>query len=147
EALGPRIQSLPGVRQAVGSLMDVVAFEEYDLFAVIVNGWAPDSPVLDQVRTVAGRRLRAGDQQKVMLGEIVAKNLGKKVGDKVALYAEEFEVIGIFESFSIYESGAIFMLLSDQQRLMDRPHKVTGFVVESEYPDDPEAVLRIARQI
>ena len=35
--------------RVIGSLMDLVAFEQYDLFMVMVNGWPLDSPVLDRV--------------------------------------------------------------------------------------------------
>lgn len=147
EALHPKIEALPHVRQVIGGLMDVVAFEKAGLFAVIVNGWAPDCPVLEREKIISGRRLEAGDTHKVMLGDILANNLRKKVGDTVELYAEPFEVIGIFESFSVYESGAVFMLLSELQRLMDRPGKVTGYVVETDSPGNPEVVNEVRREI
>src|SRR6187455_3459869 len=44
--IGDQIRKLPGVREVIGSLMDMVTFEEQDLFMVIVNGWEPDCPVL-----------------------------------------------------------------------------------------------------
>ena len=56
--LGDRIRHLPGAGQVIGGLMDMVAFEDHDLYMVIVNGWEPDCPVLDFVKTIAGRRLR-----------------------------------------------------------------------------------------
>ena len=33
--------------------MDMVAFEDQDLFMVIVNGWEPDCPVLDRVQLLS----------------------------------------------------------------------------------------------
>ena len=110
--------------------MDMVAFEEHDLFAVIVNGWAPDCPVLSAVPLVAGRRLEAGDSHRVMLGQVLAKNLGKQVGDSIDLYGESFQVVGVFDSFSVYENGAVFILLDELQRLTNRPGHVTGFLIE-----------------
>src|SRR6476469_3297513 len=102
-SVGDQIRKVPGVRQVIGSLMDLISFEEQDLFMVIVNGWEPDSPVLDRVRVLKGRRLRAGDGRAVMLGRILAANLGKHTGDHVPIYGQAFEVVGEFESFSIYE--------------------------------------------
>ena len=114
--------------------MDMVAFESRDLFMVIVNGWEPDCPVLDRVKVTEGRLLRAGDKNCVMLGRILAANLGKKPGDSVDVYSQPFRVVGVFESFSVYENGAVFMLLNDLQRQMDRPGQVTGYIVQANPP-------------
>ena len=146
-ALGDRIRKLPEAGQVIGGLMDMVAFEDRDLFMVIVNGWEPDCPVLDRVQVTDGRRLRAGDKNCVMLGRILAANLGKKAGDVVDVYSQPFRVIGVFESFSVYENGAVFMLLDDLQRQMDRPGQVTGFIVQANPAGDRAATAALARQI
>lgn len=143
---GDRMKQIPGVQEVIGSLMDMVAFEDKDLFMVLVNGWEPDCPVLDRVHLLTGRRLRIGDGRAVMLGRILAANLGKQAGDHVQLYGQEFEVVGVFESFSVYENGAVFMLLGELQRQMDRPGEVTGFIVNST-DKRPPAVAAIRRQI
>jgi putative ABC transport system permease protein len=143
---GDQIRAIPGVHDIVSGLMDMISFEDHDLFMVIVNGWEPDSLVLDRVRVTSGRRLRIGDRRHVMLGRILAANLGKKSGDRVSLYGQEFEVIGIFESFSVYENGAVFMLLDELQRQMDRPGEVTGFVVMTK-TRQPASIARVREQI
>ena len=143
---GDRMRKIPGVKEVIGSLMDLVAFEDKDLYMVIVNGWDADSPVLDRVHRLSGRRLQAGDKRSVMLGRILAANLGKKAGDHVQLYGQDFEVVGIFESFSVYENGAVFMLLDELQRQTDRPGEVTGFVVNAA-DKRPASVAAIRRQI
>jgi putative ABC transport system permease protein len=145
-SLGDQLRNISGVQEVIGSLMDMVAFEENDLFMVIVNGWEPDCPVLDRVHLLAGRRLQAGDGRAVMLGRIVAANLGKQVGDHLQLYGQDFTVVGIFESFSVYENGAIFLLLDELQRQMDRAGEVTGFVVNAK-DKRPSSVAEIRRQI
>ena len=93
-SFGDQIRKIAGVKEVIGSLMDMVAFEDHDLFMVIVNGWEADCPVLDRVRMVSGRRLQAGDGRSVMLGRILAANLGKKVGEHVKIYGQDFEVVG-----------------------------------------------------
>ena len=127
--------------------MDIVALERFDMFAVIVNGWRADCPVLDQVTIVEGRRLQPGDRGRVMLGKVLADNIGKHVGDTIEFYAEQFEIVGIFDSFSVYETGAIFVLLDELQRLMDRPRKVTGYVVQATRPGDAAAVEELRKCI
>jgi putative ABC transport system permease protein len=146
-ALGDRLRALPEVREVIGGLMDLIAFEDRGLFMVIVNGWEPDCPVLDRVQITAGRRLCAADRQAVMLGKILATNLGVQPGDSLEIYSQPFQVVGVFESFSVYENGAVFMLLEDLQRQMDRPGQVTGFVVQSRAHGDVQATRRLCREI
>src|SRR4051794_30737599 len=145
-SVGDQIRKIPGVEQVIGSLMDMVSFEEQDLFMVLVNGWEANSPVLDRVHVLTGRRLRDGDKRTVMLGRIVAANLNKHAGDHLQIYGQDFEVVGEFESFSVYENGGVFMLLDELQRQMDRPGEVTGFVVNSA-DKRPAAVAKIREKI
>jgi hypothetical protein len=37
------------VREIIGGLMDMVSFEDQDLFMVIVNGWEPECSVLYRI--------------------------------------------------------------------------------------------------
>jgi putative ABC transport system permease protein len=141
---GDKLKRIPRVQQVIGGLIDMVAFEDQDLFMVIANGWEVDCPVWDRIKILSGRRLHEGDLKAVMLGKILAANLGTTTGDRIQLYGQDFEVVGVFESFSIYENGAVFLLLDELQRQMDRPGEVTGFVVTTDdrRPDTIEAVRR-----
>lgn len=56
-------------------------------------------------------------------------NLGKRVGDTISIYDEDFLVAGIFESFNTFENGAVFVPLRELQRLMGRDGFVTGFIL------------------
>ena len=141
-----QLRRIPGVSEVIGSLMDLVSFEDQDLFMVIVNGFEADNPVLDRVTIRSGRRLETGDRRAVMLGRILAANLGKHTGDRIQVYGQEFEVIGEFESFSVYENGAVFMLLDELQRQMDRPGEVTGFIVKSA-DKSPAAIAALEQKI
>lgn len=145
-SVGDQLRKLPGVTEVIGSLMDLVSFEDHDLFMVIVNGWAPDCPVLDRVHILSGRRIQSGDGRAVMLGRILAANLGKHAGEHVQLYGQDFKVVGIFESFSVYENGAVFMLLNELQHQMDRPGEVTGYVIHAA-DKRPTAIAELRRRI
>jgi putative ABC transport system permease protein len=144
--VGDQIRAMPGVREVTGALMDMVSFEEQDLFMVIVNGFEPSSSVFDRVHILAGRRLRAGDRRVVMLGRILAANLGKHTGDHVQIYGQDFEIVGEFESFSVFENGAVFMLLDELQLPMDRPGEMTGYIVKSA-DKRPAAIAEIRKKI
>lgn len=145
-SVGEQIRKIPGAREVVGGLMDMVSFEEHDLFMVIVHGLEPTSSVLKRVNLLAGRRLAAGDRRAVMLGRILAANLGKHTGDHLQIYGQDFQVVGEFESFSVYENGAVFMLLDELQRQMDRPGEVTGYIVKAA-DKRPAAVAELRQKI
>ncbi len=132
ESLGDSMRALPGVKQVIGGIVDVVSFQQYDLMYVIVNGWAADVPLFDDLKLLSGRRLRAGERGNVMLGKVLAANLGKDVGDTVDLFGRDFNVVGVYESFNVYDNGAVIMLLDELQLLTDRPHQVTGFTVQAD---------------
>ena len=72
----------------------------------------------------------------MIIGKVLAANLGKKVGDSIKIYDTPVEVIGIFESTSVFENGSIATLLSDMQDFMDRPHRVTGLIIRTNIPKD-----------
>ncbi len=142
ESIGERLAKLPGVARVVGGMMDVASFEEGSLIGVSVNGVPFDSPMVRNLTVLEGRKLRQRDAGAVMLGKILARRLGKKPGDRVEMETEDFQVVGVYESNNVYENGAVVMLLSEMQRLMDRPGKVSGFMVIMEDSEDQEAAVR-----
>jgi len=148
QQVGAEIRKLPGVRAVSPGLMDVVSFPEANLTSVLLQGWSADSFLFDNLKMLNGRRVNTGDDKGVMLGMVLAQNLGKKTGDTLEIASRQFEVVGVFESFSHYENGAAVMLISSLQTLMDRPNQVTGFqVVLENAPDKPELIRRVRREI
>ncbi len=147
ESWGERIRRLPGVREVIGGLVDVVSFEEAGLFVVLVNGWTPECSLFDRLKILSGRRLTDSDRRKLLLGTVLAANLGKGVGDVVDLYGQTFEVAGVFESYNVYENGAIVMLLGEMQQMTDRPREVSGFTVEAEPAAGSVAIAAIKQRI
>jgi putative ABC transport system permease protein len=148
QQVGTQIHGISGVRAVSPGLMDVVSFEEANLPSVPLQGWAADSFLFDGLKLLSGRRLEAGDDKGVMLGMVLAKNLGKKTGDTLEIANREFEIIGVFESFNVFENGSVVMLIHALQTLMDRPDQVTGFqVVLDDAPDKKEMIGRVRREI
>jgi putative ABC transport system permease protein len=136
EAMGDDIKKLQYVSDALAGLVDAVSFEDHNLLAVIVNGWRADSPLFKDRTIVSGRLPTAEDHHKVIVGKVLAANLGKKVGDSIRIHDTPVEIIGVFESTSVFENGSIATLLSDMQEFMDRPHRVTGFIIRTSIPKD-----------
>lgn len=138
EAIGAKIRQQPGVRDVTAGLVEVVSFEEMDMFGVLVRGLSDDSFMLKDMNIVSGRPLAPDDTQAVILGKVLAKNLQKKVHDTIEVFEDEpFEVVGIYESFTMFENGSMVMPLPELQRLMDRQGEVTAFLIVAEYSDGP----------
>jgi putative ABC transport system permease protein len=129
EKLARRLAAMPGVAQVVPALTDVVSLGEEGLIGIPVNGWPAKSHVWDSLRIVDGRRLKADDRGCVLLGNLLAQNLEKRVGETVEIEMKEFNVVGVYESASVYEGRAALVLLQDLQRLMDRAGQVSEFMV------------------
>jgi putative ABC transport system permease protein len=126
--LGDKIRALPGVKDVLPGLVDVLSFSDYGIYSVILQGWVPETAAFEHLKMESGRMLTRKDRKAVMLGTLLAKNLGKKVGDTIDLLEDEqFTIVGIYESFNVYENGAMIIPLDQLQRIMDRPNQVTGF--------------------
>ena len=148
QSMGERIRQIPGVKDVILALADVISFEDVGLYGVLVQGWVPESRIFDHITVLEGRTLKRGEAGVVMLGSILAKNLGKAVGDEVKLFeAEQFRVVGIYKSTTVFEDGACIISLAELQRLMDRPNQVTGFSVVLDRPIGPGTVERVRREI
>ncbi len=139
-----RLRQIDGVADVAPSLMDTVAFEDKNLASVLVNGWEPESLLFRGIRILEGRPLRRGDDKVVMLGRVLALNLGKKVGDTLDVSGETFRVVGIFESDSLFENGALIMPLKTLQKMMGREGQATGLVITAKSSD--AAVLDALRR-
>ncbi len=132
DSLKEPLEKVQGVKQVVGGLLDTINFRDANLLGVLLNGWPPDSPLFTRLTVLSGRQLQAGDSDKIIIGRVLAANLGKKVGDTIELYGSiPYEVIGIYESPIVFENGGSVVLLSDLQKLMNRndPPEVTGFTI------------------
>lgn len=144
--VGPKVRAVPGVADVAPSLMDTVSFEDRNLVSVLANGWEGGSRLFRGVRVLEGRALRPGDGRVVMLGRVLRLNLGKAVGDDLAVAGVSFRVIGVFESDSLFENGGLIVPLSELQTMMGRPGQVTGFVVAAG-SSEPGDVAALARRI
>jgi putative ABC transport system permease protein len=147
--LGPKIAALPGVENVVGGLVDMLTFEQDNIMGALINGWPADCTLWGRLTfEPKSRRLQKGDERKVIMGKILAANMGKKVGDTIELYGTEpFEIVGIYDSPIIFEKGGMVVLLEELQRLMDRPDEVTGYTIVAKKPMSDEQLGALVKQI
>lgn len=129
QALGDRIRKLPGVSEVIPGLIDVISMDNGRIPSVVLQGWIPESAVFDHLTVLEGRMLNRYDTKAVMLGTVLARNLGKGVGDKIQLVEDGdfYDVIAIHETHNVFENGALVIALPELQQLMDRKGQVTGY--------------------
>jgi putative ABC transport system permease protein len=126
ESVGAKLRSLPQVASAVPMIMNLMDLTPE--VNALVYGMPADSYELDPLTILQGRRFRDGEPE-VILGEILAENLGKKAGDSLDIQGAAFHVVGVFRGGSALEAGAALMPLRQLQKLADLGGKVTAFHV------------------
>ena len=128
ESVGAKLRALPMVEDAQPMILNMLDITP-DVNA-IVYGYPADSYELDSLTLLSGRKFRDGAPE-IMLGELLADNLGKKPGDKMEIQGETFEVVGVFRGGSALETAAALMLALHQlQELADIGPKATAFHVK-----------------
>ncbi|MCI0682853.1 MAG: ABC transporter permease [Gemmataceae bacterium] len=148
EALGERMRKVPGVRAVEPTLIDLVTFEQAQLVAVYVFGLKVDSRLIDKTRLLQGRFVRSGDHRKAMMGNMLARSLGKKAGDTVEIEGEPFEIVGVYDSYNMIEANGAMVPIHELQELMGRHNQVTTFLIFlDDVPDKVAAVERVKQEI
>lgn len=130
-ALAASIQKHAGVDQVMGRIYfsGLLNNGKRDL-SIIGEGVEPDKETTlgSFIMISEGRHLKDTDREGILLGQGVAKTLGLKPGDRVtlvlsaaegAMNTQDFEVIGIFQSFSKdFDARAVRIPLAAAQELM-----------------------------
>jgi putative ABC transport system permease protein len=126
ESSGATLKSLPLVAQAtpvIFNLMDLTT----DVNA-LAFGWKADSYEFDSMQILSGRHIRDG-QAEVMLGDLLADDLKKKVGDTLEIQSSPFTVCAIYHGGSGLQADAVIMPLDQLQKLSSLQGKVSTFDV------------------
>jgi len=126
ESAGAVLRGIPQVARAAPMIINMMAVSPE--VNTLVYGWKADTFEFSALNILQGRKFQDG-QQEVMLGELLAGSLNKKVGDTLDLQGSTFRVVGIFRSGSALEDGAIIMPLDQMQGLSEMQGKVTAYHV------------------
>jgi putative ABC transport system permease protein len=146
ERIGPKIAAIPGVRRVTAGLVEFVDMQRGEsTLSAIINGWTLGGSQFDDLTMLSGRELRSGERRKIILGKILAENLKKQVGDFVEIQRYQFEIVGIYQSFTPHENGGGVVPLTELQELMLRRGSVTGFTVVLESAENKEEMLELVR--
>jgi putative ABC transport system permease protein len=142
ESVGEKLRALPFVAAAdpvIVNLMDLTPEVN-----ALVYGWPARSFEMDTLTVLQGRAFQ-DDKPEVMLGEVLAENLGKKPGEMMDIQGSPFLVAGVFRGGSALEAGAAVLPLGQLQKISDLGGKVTAFHVHLRKgpggEPDPQRVL------
>src|SRR5262249_55224538 len=107
-----------------------------------------DSPMFDYLRIQKGRKLIADDQNKVIIGRDLARQINKSVGDEIELYGtEKLEIVGIFFSNVTIENLTIVAPLKTVQTLTHHPGEASSIGIIVNDPADKAAIDDLCNQV
>jgi putative ABC transport system permease protein len=126
QGLQGKLRAVPVVDMAepmIFNIMDITPEVNAIMF-----GWLDNSYEFNSLTFTSGGPFHNG-KPELILGEVLAKNLNKKVGDTVDLQGSTFTVTGIFHGGTALEVGAVILPLDQMQQLSSLQGKVSGFHV------------------
>lgn len=91
----------------------------------IVFGWLDDTYEFNSLTFTSGSRFHNG-KPEVIIGDTLAHNLSKKVGDPLVMQGSTFTVAGIYHGGTALEAGAVILPLDQMQQLSSMQGKVSG---------------------
>lgn len=145
-----KIEQVPGVKLLAPNMVATAdSPDDASDSLILVQGWEPGSVLMEDMEILKGRWYTADESRVVVLGTQFAESIDKTVGDSVELDGAEFEVVGVFRSFNVYENGSIIMPLEEMQSWKGETGKVTGFalVLEDDVKHDEEKIQAVIDQL
>jgi len=126
-----RIRQLPGIKDVAGAMVEFLSTrtKSGNDMQSIVFGWKPETFQFEKFAVEKGRLLKTGDDKVANIGSVMAKNLGKDVGDDIELLDERFKIVRIFSTYNTFENGGIILPLNAMQKLLLRRNSVSGFAI------------------
>jgi putative ABC transport system permease protein len=126
EALAPRLRAVPVVDRVQPMMYNIMDLTPE--INAIVFGWQADSYEFDSLTFTSGGRFHEA-KPEIILGELLARNLNKKVGETVEMQGAGFLVTGIYHGGTGLEAAAVIMPLDQLQQISSLQGKVSSFHV------------------
>ncbi|WP_335645298.1 ABC transporter permease [Methanobacterium subterraneum] len=120
------LKNFQGVDDAVGVLI-VNRVVGGDLFTVM--GIEKQSLTVGEINIIDGNEFSENGDE-IIIGKRASPSLNKTVGDTVKLFSQEFKIVGIFETGSMWEDAGSFMSLPLLQELAEKPDEVSMIFVK-----------------
>lgn len=129
------IAKIPGVKRAVGALLDT-SYYDADNPVLIEVGLATEDQAPFGVNILDGTSYRPDSSDEVMLGYVLAKTIGKNVGDTITFGDRSYRVTGIYSTTVSFGNSTLMYPLADLQGRLRLSGQVSlGFVQVAEGAD------------
>ena|GEM_PF-209171 len=138
-SLADRIRAIPGVSGVSPGLLELIDYsknsnsEDRNVISVLVQGWEPGTFLMDELKFIEGGPYASDDKKVALLGKTISQSIDKHVGDTVIIQREKFKVVGVYQSYNVFENGAITVPLKQLQEVMFRENSATGFSVRLDH--------------
>ncbi|HZP19045.1 MAG TPA: ABC transporter permease [Bauldia sp.] len=134
QGVAAQLAKVEGVAAASPVLVNVTSAD--DNASIVVAGWPDGSPLWQGVTLLGGRIPQPG-KWEVVLGNVIADGLGKKVGDTISLVDQPYTVVGIGSFTTALNQNIALVPLPGLQELLGREDTVTLIEVQLARPLDP----------
>jgi ABC-type antimicrobial peptide transport system permease subunit len=144
EQVGQALAGLSGVKEVSEMVYTFAATDGAPYF--IVYGYDPEGFAIEHFKIIEGEPLsrhasgRGG--KPLLLGKVVADDLGKRVGDTFRLYESVYRIVGIYETGQPFEDGAAVISLEYAQAITGKPRQVSAFLLKVREDADLEQLQR-----
>ena len=143
--LEPAIAAIPGIKGVGGELVMFAPVDgEYQFLAV---GMSDTSYFWPAMPVAEGRKPAKGERHVVMIGESVAKALGKRSGGELTIFDQKVKIVGITGYQAAVNRGVIVLRLQDLQELSFRADQVTVFHIVLDPGLDADAIAAVRKKI
>jgi putative ABC transport system permease protein len=122
ESAADKLKTLPVVAQATPMIYNVMDLTPE--VNALAYGWKADSYEFQSLQLLSGKPFHDG-QAEVMLGDLLAENLHKRVGDTLQIQGTPFRVCAVYHGPSALEAGAVILPLDQLQILSSLQGKVS----------------------
>jgi ABC-type antimicrobial peptide transport system permease subunit len=148
ETVGEVLSGLSGVKDVSEMVYTFAATDGVPYF--IVYGYDPNGFAIRHFKIVEGESLARHSGQRggkpLLLGKVVADDLGKGVGDTLRLYEVVYRIVGIYETGQPFEDGAAVVRLQDAQAITGKPRQVSAFLLKVREGTDVEQLRKRIEQ-
>jgi putative ABC transport system permease protein len=118
-----KVRAVPLVEEATPLIFNIMDLTPE--VNAIVFGWLDDTYEFNSLTFTSGGRFHNGKPEAI-IGDTLARNLNKKVGDPLEMQGSTFTVVGIFHGGTALEAGAVILPLDQMQQLSSMQGKVSG---------------------
>jgi ABC-type antimicrobial peptide transport system permease subunit len=136
ERVGARIAARPDVDAVSGMFWTGTSTDEMPM--LLVYGYHPREFAIRRYRIIEGEPLTG--RRQMIVGRMVAEQMGLEVGDTFRMLDTNFRVSGIFETGQAFEDAGVVIGLREAQTLTGKPRQVQFYMISLHDPEQAEAV-------